>query len=573
MIERLRAHLRAFAPRGVALAFSGGVDSALLLAVLGSLRDEADFPLLAAHFHSVLHTAAERADAERLAEALGVELAVIEFDPLAIPGVVDNPPDRCYRCKRHLFEALTDLARSRGLATIIDGTNADDAQTFRPGRRALRECGVVSPLEALGIGKAQVRALAASLGLDIASKPAAPCLATRFPYGTRLDAEAIARVAEGEQALRALLGADGDLRLRVHGAVARIEIEPGCMAAALAQRERIAAALEALGFEHVALDLAGFRSGSMDGPTTARDASQCNTPIPMSPITQHDLVSLVPAADSFIGIDSDGCVFDTMRAKQCLHFHPLIIRHWGLETIEPQLREVAEFVNLHSRHRGSNRFPALLKTFELLRARPGVAESGVKLPETRDLRAYCESGLPLGNASLAAEVARTGSPELAKILAWSLDVNREIERNMAPVPPFPEAVASLRLMQGRSDAMVVSQTPEEALLREWRQHGIASLVRIIAGQELGAKAEQMRLATEGKYAKARILLIGDAPGDLAAARAAGIAFYPIQPGDEAASWQRFHDGIYDLFLAGRYRAEAESRLIAAFEASLDGVHG
>ena len=288
----------------------------------------------------------------------------------------------------------------------------------------------------------------------------------------------------------------------------------------------------------------------------------------MSLITRQDLVSLVPAADSFVGVDSDGCVFDTMRVKQCLHFHPLIIRHWGLEAVEAQLREVAEFVNLHSRHRGRNRFPALLQTFELLPTRPGVAASGVTLPETRDLRAYCESGLALGNASLAAEVARTGSPELAKVLEWSLAVTREIERNMEPVPPFPAAVASLRKMQGRSDAMVVSQTPEEALLREWRQHGIDSLVRVIAGQELGSKAEHILLATEGRYAKDRILLIGDAPGDLAAAREAGVAFYPIQPGAEGASWERFHDEIYERFLVGRYRGELERGLLEAFERSL-----
>ena len=266
LIERLKAHLRALAPRGIALAFSGGVDSALLLAVLKAIRDEAGFPLLAVHFHSVLQTPAERAEAERLAAAIGVELAVMDFDPIAIPGVADNPLDRCYRCKRHLFEALVGLARSRGLATIVDGSNADDAHVYRPGRRALRECGVVSPLEDLGIDKARIRAMAAALDLDVAAKPSSPCLATRFPYGTRLDAEAIGRVAEGERTLRALLGSDRDLRLRVHGTLARIELDPGRMAAALAQRERIAAALKSLGFEHVVLDLDGFRSGSMDGP-------------------------------------------------------------------------------------------------------------------------------------------------------------------------------------------------------------------------------------------------------------------------------------------------------------------
>ena len=171
-------------------------------------------------------------------------------------------------------------------------------------------------------------------------------------------------------------------------------------------------------------------------------------------------------------------------------------------------------------------------------------------------------------ASLAAEVARTGSPELATVLEWSLAVNREIEQNMEPVPPFPAAVACLRQMQGRSDAIVVSQTPEEALLREWRQHGIEPLVRIIAGQELGSKADHIRLATRGKYAMDRVLLIGDAPGDLAAAREAGVSFYPIQPGAEVAAWERFHGEIYALFLAGRYRGELERGLVAAFEQSL-----
>lgn len=266
--QPLEARLRALAPRGIALAFSGGVDSALLLAVLKRLRDEADFPLLSVHFHSILHTPAERAEAERLAATIGVELVVLDFDPIAIPGVADNPLDRCYRCKRHLFEGLVELARFRGLATIVDGTNADDALVYRPGRRALRECGVISPLEELGIVKAQVRAMAAALGLAAASKPSAPCLATRFPYGTRLDAESIRRVAEGERTLRELLGPGGNIRVRVHGALARVEVDPDRLPAAFALRERIAASLRTLGYEHVALDLDGFRSGSMDGPAT-----------------------------------------------------------------------------------------------------------------------------------------------------------------------------------------------------------------------------------------------------------------------------------------------------------------
>jgi uncharacterized protein len=264
LFERLKAHLRTQVPGGVALAFSGGVDSTVLLAVLRALRDETGFPLLAVHFQSNLQTPDERAEAERLAAQQGVELVVLDFDPLAIPGFADNPPDRCHRCKRRLFQSFVEFARRRGLAAVFDGTNADDAQQHRPGRRALAECGVRSPFEDLGIGKAQVRAMAAWLGLDVATKPASPCLATRFPYGARIDAQALERVAKGEGELRALLGAGGNLRLRVHDDLARVEIDSAAMPAALEKRASIAAALRALGFKYVALDLDGFRSGSLD---------------------------------------------------------------------------------------------------------------------------------------------------------------------------------------------------------------------------------------------------------------------------------------------------------------------
>lgn len=284
--------------------------------------------------------------------------------------------------------------------------------------------------------------------------------------------------------------------------------------------------------------------------------------------TIQDLTSLKPQFDSFIGVDSDGCVFDTMTVKQCMHFHPLIIKHWGLEAIELQLRAVAEFINLRSKFRGRNRFPALLMTFEMLANRPGVAASGVTLPLLDDLRTYCESGLALGNATLEAEVQRTGSESLAKVLAWSLAVNEDIERNMPPVEPFPSAREALKAMQASSDVIVVSQTPEAALIREWNHNGMESLVKVIGGQELGSKAEQIKLAAAGKYPKSRVLLIGDAPGDLDAAREAGISFYPIQPGDEEASWKRFHEEIYGVFLAGRYKGLFEDSFVSRFVKAL-----
>lgn len=264
MIERLKDYLRQFAPEGIALAFSGGVDSTLLLAVLKRLRDEADFPLLAVFFNSVLQTAEERADAERLAGEIGVALVVLDFDPLEIPGVAGNPVDRCYLCKKHIFGRLFGLAEGKSLKFIMDGTNADDPKVYRPGRRALAAFGVVSPLEALGITKAEVRAMAKTLNLSVASKPSAPCLATRFPYGTQITEEGIRRVTQGEKALHDILGSRRSVRLRVHGSLGRIEVDAAALQAALGRRAELVAALKALGFDYVTLDLEGFRSGSMD---------------------------------------------------------------------------------------------------------------------------------------------------------------------------------------------------------------------------------------------------------------------------------------------------------------------
>jgi len=282
----------------------------------------------------------------------------------------------------------------------------------------------------------------------------------------------------------------------------------------------------------------------------------------------QDLISLKPQFDTFIGVDSDGCVFDTMHVKQCSHFHPLIVKHWGLEAVERQLRDVAEFINLKSKFRGQNRFPALLMTFEMLANQPGVAESGVTLPPLDDLRAYCNSGVPLGNATLEAEVQRTSSEALTRVLVWSFAVNEDIERNMAPVKPFPAALEALKRMNESSDVIVVSQTPEAALIREWKHNDMESLAKVIGGQELGSKAEQIKLAAANKYDKRRVLLIGDALGDLEAARDVGISFYPIQPGDEDASWKRFHEEIYGVFLAGRYKGLFEDSFVDRFVAAL-----
>ncbi len=282
----------------------------------------------------------------------------------------------------------------------------------------------------------------------------------------------------------------------------------------------------------------------------------------------EQLRGFTPRHDSFVGVDSDGCVFDSMAVKQQQFFHPLIIQTWALEPVAAALRECAEFVNLQSVWRGQNRFLALLKTFELLGARADVLAAGVPLPRLDTFRAYLAAGLPLGNPSLQAYLAAHPDESLALVLAWSLGVNREIETKMARNPAFPHVREALARLHATSDTIVVSQTPEEALVKEWREQQLDGYVSLIAGQELGTKCEHLQMAATARYPAQRILLIGDAPGDRQAAQAAGVLFYPINPGAEAASWQHFLDEGYARFLAERYAGAYQTELIAAFEARL-----
>ena len=281
--------------------------------------------------------------------------------------------------------------------------------------------------------------------------------------------------------------------------------------------------------------------------------------------TQDDLTKFKPEHETFVGIDSDGCVFDTMEIKQKQCFHKLIVAHWHLEPIEKYVREAAEFVNLYSKYRGQNRFPCLLRSIDLLRDRPEVMASAIKLPEFNSLKKFIDSGLPMGNPALEKTVQETGDPELAAILAWSKAVNNEIEKIVTNVPPYKWVLESLQKIKAHSDAICVSQTPTEALIREWQQHHLMEYVKIIAGQELGTKTEHLRLATSGRYSPDNILMIGDAPGDFKAAKGNQAHFYPINPGHETASWERFYTEAYDKFLRHEYDGPYETALMAEFE--------
>ncbi|MBO61207.1 MAG: haloacid dehalogenase [Verrucomicrobiales bacterium] len=274
-----------------------------------------------------------------------------------------------------------------------------------------------------------------------------------------------------------------------------------------------------------------------------------------------------PKHDFFIGIDSDGCVFDSMEIKHKECFTPMFVKHHNLQAVSKYAREVWDFVNLYSKTRGANRFPALTRALNLLRDRPEVQARNVNVPSYPALDAWMERETKLGNATLAAEV-EGGNEGLAHIKVWSDAVNEQVADIVHGVPPFPLLRETLEKALGQADMMVISQTPCDALEREWAEHDISKFVEIIAGQEMGTKTEHLKFAAVDKYASEKILMIGDAPGDHKAAKANSVLFYPILPGREEESWERLHGEALDRFFAGTYAGEYEEKLFAEFDGCL-----
>lgn len=270
------------------------------------------------------------------------------------------------------------------------------------------------------------------------------------------------------------------------------------------------------------------------------------------------MVSLQAKHDVLLAIDSDGCVFDSMTVKQRV-FRDGVVEFWGLEAAADEVHRICEWVGLFSPWRGLNRFQLILKFFQSLEQY--LPTLGSKLP-TAELEAFVKSGLTLSMPELERWIERTGEEKLLSVLEWSREMSRRISE-LPPIPAFDGIFQSLEKLHVAADLIVVSQTTEDALVREWNHAGLTGFVDVIAGAELGSKTESLKIAMEGRYGPEQAVMVGDATGDLDAAREAGCFFFPILPGDEVNSWTalcaeglvRVQNGTF----AGAYQEELISR--------------
>jgi phosphoglycolate phosphatase-like HAD superfamily hydrolase len=284
------------------------------------------------------------------------------------------------------------------------------------------------------------------------------------------------------------------------------------------------------------------------------------------------LCDLKPTKEFLVAIDSDGCVFDAMGIKQRECFCPMMIAYFGLQPVAEAARQCKEFADLFSKTRGANRHKTIARILtELLPSHPMVKERGFKVPRFDHYVKWVHDPNSLLSNEGLRHAIETAQPEaknqLQIALRWSVRVNEMVAEIVKNVPPFPFVRESLEMIVKRADVIVCSSTPVEAIEREWTEHDIAKYVNLIAGQEMGTKAEHLAVMCE-KYERHNILMVGDALGDQKAAETNKVLFFPIDPGDEASSWKCFLQEAFDKFIANAYCGPYEDRLKARFAALL-----
>ncbi len=270
--EQLHEILQKLTEKDLMVAFSGGVDSAVLLELACKMAEKQGTTVYAVTVNTRLHPAGDVEIAANLAKKAGAVHKVLTVDELNEAGIENKQTNTCYRCKKTIFSKILAFGKEIGVDTLIEGTNEDDLHVYRPGIRALHELGIISPLALCKLTKTEVRVLASELGLTVANRPSTPCLATRLPYDTPINYELLRRIEGAEEYIRDL--GFYNVRLRVHGSIARLEVDKGAFPQVLVFSDIITARLKELGFAYITLDLQGFRSGSMDEPIlTAKKAA------------------------------------------------------------------------------------------------------------------------------------------------------------------------------------------------------------------------------------------------------------------------------------------------------------
>jgi len=283
----------------------------------------------------------------------------------------------------------------------------------------------------------------------------------------------------------------------------------------------------------------------------------------------HQLLKdLIPQKEFFVGIDSDGCAFDTMEIKHKECFCPNTILHWNLQVVSKYARDAWDFANLYSKSRGANRFLTLIQIMDLLRDRKEVQARNAKIPDLTAVIEWTKKESKLGNPALEKYAREVNDPVIDTALRWSKAINASVAEMVHDIPPYPFMKESLIKVSDTADVMVISSTPVEALKREWEENEMDGYVRMICGQEHGSKKEHLGFGAKGKYPDNQVLMIGDAPGDMKAAKANGVLFYPINPGHEEDSWERFFNEGMERFFNKEYEGGYEAALIEEFESFL-----